>query len=1476
MHRAPSHHADLSLPRLQTSYSPCSTRPYEDVIALLTPTFVSRDASTDTGVVHTIPETPLSSLHSTERETLDSQGNRGLPGTLCGRSERAPGLSERGSNSRRSCTKAAITTHRVANHRSDPGLSTASTRHTADESMSVRSRIYNPYAQNLSRSRNLGSLPTQRGLCFPTPQQLSRGRQSNTSRPAGALAPAPATTRAGAVCFDGSLDHPFYTPNRQRTINAAGGQEVVVVTCDTAAVPAPVPPRPGGWEQWVHAERAAGAMSVALARALFRNVIAVHPSQRLMAGSGPPSMRLLASRAAVSCLLLEKVVESLPRHERTIAPFVQAFIDSVFVTPTPELCEVLGSLEWPELLHGLHEQIARRMRWDHSSTIDSMPPLDYQVQSGSVTATMASQSAVGTNTPEMLLENVSRYARKTFFMAHMEITRLTTALAHEVRCRRMHFHRLPAILSLTQTSWTKRLLRTVLRVWAKLCEVRRVQLQRLRARWANRWSLESQRIGIRRWRGYAIYTQRTTQCDLAAKALIKEKRERIVHYLGEVDKLEQRSAELCAQLDQLTTAHQQMETDCAGVESRYTEALERVRDMDCTGTLLLSSLLIHEPVPANATDPAMMSVAIRSNAQVHDYMCAITDMVAWAGSIVCGSQEGRLIEQMCAMTPRQLERVQNELQKKSRHTLDSLEAATAVTTVTSPLPPESASSKPMDLSGSLRIDTVSELDASALKVLNEEFTAFEELIHPSTGMVLIPLYKFLVLMRCIAHDDSHAPSVETVRMVKTADSAVMEDLRRALTVDLDTSAIVERDDDTAQHVGALSEEMRATAADVCRIVVDSYGRLTGTASVVPAEALLERQRSPLLVFLASLLRYYTNWMHGKADLDLLQHEDSGSEPSQPTSSHSSLPSFLKLGRANLLNPQGLPQHMGKRHVVYPEWHTPPHSHLSWPAMLANQRQWIAFSMSALHRAVDIATQPTSVLNLEEHDLVATSVKQLAVHQLEDIMGAPAEYTASLYMRLMDTLSSQFRRIRFIYQLYATSLSRVRTMRTLTAATRRFSSLREGGNGDAEPGTATPSVSEQLHTANDDCLLSANAFWHLLCDAGVAGKRKSDATPHGSTLHRAAVMSIVEHVVFHTLSTRAEDRRELPGQLNRTTLRKPAVTRVPQVGQARIFPCFARAVQSEQHVDLRYDRATMCMTLSQFMEALLRCAQAWQAFQANSTPAAAPARSSLSEVMTTPSVSAAAMSRNLSSSIKKVGIFTTKTSVPPTIRAVYESPHYGVPIEPQVLHIFLTERLMPSFLGTPSESRLSTFRRNCRRTAVQELLAVHQDTLHGVFSQFAKPREALGIHGALPPPYAGVIATRASNRRLHGNSSLISTEAPSLTSCGGSATPQGSQSSLWGMRDVGIVAVLVREDIRAMAQALHWWHVTEGMLLTSAHHVRADPDREGEAVFFTEFLDFVCAIAEYTMPNPLMPLEKKVEAFLTNHILNNEAGTSSID
>lgn len=59
-------------------------------------------------------------------------------------------------------------------------------------------------------------------------------------------------------------------------------------------------------------------------------------------------------------------------------------------------------------------------------------------------------------------------------------------------------------------------------------------------------------------------------------------------------------------------------------------------------------------------------------------------------------------------------------------------------------------------------------------------------------------------------------------------------------------------------INSLSKEIRSTAERVAHILIDSYEHLTHTVSLISVEQLLSRKRSVLLLFLASLMRYYTN------------------------------------------------------------------------------------------------------------------------------------------------------------------------------------------------------------------------------------------------------------------------------------------------------------------------------------------------------------------------------------------------------------------------------------------------------------------------------------------------------------------------------------------------------------------------------------------------------------------------------------------
>lgn len=1075
--------------------------------------------------------------------------------------------------------------------------------------------------------------------------------------------------------------------------------------------------------EWVESvkeeEPGSAARSMLLVRDLFQHAVLGHPARHFCVEDSVESMTELAARAAVSCVALQEVLRCLPRHESVLAPYVRILMQYVFVPDTPAMREALdGSVRLPTLFSGVlsdersvvgegssgHGRFSARSGADattdasattsvidfawqspgssseakeaarsasgpallssaHSSSVQQR--VHHHTSSGQVARTSATASSVAG-----LRELLDQYARKPYFLAHVELTRRVVALAHEVRCRELHFQRIPRIFEVTHASWTKTLLRTVVRSWRTLCVVRQAQEQKHRTRWAKRWSTEGVRVSIRRWRSQAAYTLQSAEADTAARTQVRIRKDTIARYRAEVDAMQATGRSLEVAVVAKEEERSRMEVAIALAEVQYKAVLERVRELDRVGTMLINSLLLRDEVPLEkqgarqAAPPAQRgTITLPPSAGNAVAPTALTNalavLVTWGNAQV--RDRGQETEDLCALTEREEEPHDRDDAEVEN---DETNAPPDRNTGAQPQPPAVApggGEAPMESatpqSGATQLATTATTTSASPALLQQSTdallastasppsaveTAFDELLDQSTDVVYVPLYKFLVLMRTFGDKDAgNVPPIDAVRSVKTADAAVRDALQQAqLTADMTEG--MEGSDTVLLRL--LSETLQKAAQDVADILVDAYERLTGSSSVVTAEQLLTRQRGVLLTFLASLLRYYSNWVLRKQQCDMQELRSAiqsvCASPVHPNSvaDGSPFPHTPGLVEGGGGGSAALDaQYLGRRHPRYPEWSHPPANHVQWGRRVAGQKHWVALSFSALHLAMDVVSRPRVVLSLEEQDRAALFTRFITLAQLSDVLPSNPESTTQCFFALVKVLEQHVQKLRFVFQLYAVS------RRTVLAAVRARDAdvLSSGGDEGEEASAARVTEEDSATAANvvDEQYITSAAFWRLLCDAGVAGqpataKEVGDtastvlqhAVPCAVTLHRPLVLAIVEHVLFRPSASCSSSSGATQSRNGRSRLHSPmksnsylngeleevrvsssyvspsaAAAAVPPplvvAGRRRPFPHIARAVQENRPIDLRQDDGTTCLSMAQFAEALVRCAYAWQCLQA---------------------------------------------------------------------------------------------------------------------------------------------------------------------------------------------------------------------------------------------------------------------------------------
>lgn len=1384
-------------------------------------------------------------------------------------------------------------------------------------------------------------------------------------------------------------------------------------------------------------------------------------------------LRPLCERAVVATYLLSSLVDGLPRHQQSLSPYIHMLIEFTLVSDTPTNRAILGgSVQDEELLYAL--ELDRKDGGDGGGreTVAAASGLPPAVTGHESTSWLCGEVHRGNRLPCHIDDGLSnatdlyellhpRFTRMTYVAAHYNAARTTVELAHEVRSLELHQRSVPRLIECTHRHWMRCLMRAVLRAWKRLCHERKVQEQRQRARWAERWTCEWVRIALRRWRGYGALTLQIAEADSLAKALLAKKR-------ADIERLENESASMqasCAVL-QNTLHRQDEERDAVeGItvqrEQVYKNLLQHVREIDRVGSLMLRSLLLPDAPPVLDEADALkgLSAAVNAlsgggdrsspapslNASQANLGCsaassclstasdesvarhpphtlvALPTLLQWAQACVDTVQteyvsffpddeddddddvsevtgEGSAKDVTAGQRPEEAKDVVREnvglRDKRIASASPRLQAKGGSDTL------DASSTSKMPVSRATSTDRAS--NASKKEVTRGPFTGLEMLLNPAAAgvsasttrsiaasdTVLVPLHMILLLMRgcCGVQDESRGaghdrhdalatttttsvtitgaadasltdhgsaatatvPSWDLVRTIELADRVILDEchtlLRKAEQLaDIDGgggsaavagAAHAERRPPAPSNseeassglvsvsaygvsMHGLSSTTRENLQQVCRVVVDTYEQLTGTACIVTVDQLFERSRGTLLVLIAALMRYYTNWS--------TRHRQQIA------------PVSIK-GKRTDLPASTAAAHEGKRHRLNDEWSHPPHSHRGWLEQVRRQAQWIALSFSALHNAVRFAKHSVNVLSIIEQERVARLLQRISLTEFIDILCRSPDQTMQSYVGIIGVVERYAPSLDLVFHQYAVPLAQ------LCASSEAASTPTQCG--DAKD--------------DGDAYITGNTVWSLLCLTCLAGKVPclSGASSKGgvslpslrlaipspplpATLHRPAVFSLIEYVAQRSVTSAgtqrprasmrsfSEDTASFPTSSSlasspKKTMLPPRTKFARAVSvsrKGRPIPCYARALRDDRHVDLRPDTGAVCVNYVQFVKLVIRLAHAWQCQQqqqpliakekalhraeAGEEGGQRATRSLMDMSSSSPLTGAAASARSsLTSFTVDNGGYSDQVR--------YEAIDYASPLCPSYFDTFLGGLLLPRLLG--ANRWIGAVQRAFWRKPVLELLAQNHDALLTVFNTYQQPCESRGVRAALPPPFSAILAsqvvTKAVDTEQHSTTSLVAdgghglnhVEYPSLvhatranSQIGGTATgtwptgrkgsaelpikpdpnhrkPPSSRShpgSVFGARDVGIVSVLRWKNVQDMAKDLEWHRearLTETGLRHCFNHVVADSAREGDVLFFAEFLQLLCAIAAYAAPDPTVPLEVKLHSFLEIRVL----------
>lgn len=1085
--------------------------------------------------------------------------------------------------------------------------------------------------------------------------------------------------------------------------------------------------------EWVavhQRERGESLAFVDYAKELFYNVVVRNHVP--LVSNGNDQLCILATRAAVSCFLLEEAVKALPRHE-ILERCIGMLLRLVYVPNTEEMREALGgTVQYPLLLRQLP---------------------DYQVDS-----------------PNCM--QLSRFARKPYFVAHHELTQRVIMYAHMNLTRQERFRRLPRIFDLLNANWIKSFLRTTLKAWQRVCLRRRQEEQKHRARWARRFAAERIRSIIRQWR---VYAQVRVHSAVAAESIMVQIKTLSIstrNLRAEIEALTQESAELSVRLEEKDTEYGELEKKIAEIEGEYKRKLQFVCEIDRVGSKLLSSLAQKVPFPGGTEAMLPLEVLVLWANQ--------TLIEGWMGSLFVDTPDDQFVEQ--------------------------------------------AESYGAGLARSVRLSDISSAELPFTPLLRE------------TTLVFLPMHRFLALIS--AMDPTTGPTMKEISAVCKMDAQVrpfrmeMEDR-----VEEDAAADEKRD-----NVIKLEDE-------VGRIILEAYTNLTGGPCLISAKQLMTRKRGFQLVFLAGLLRYFTNWvdrtMKPRRSHDERRERSDSIQNSGSVERASPVEVIAPLvvaAAASVTSSIGsnstivADEYAGTRHREYPEWFHPPASHLNWMRVVENQQLWIAASFNALHSALNTATEQRPVCTMQVQEETPAYMENVTIRRLSDLLSPEVTADNSFFYSLARCVENALPKLRDLFMQY---------------------SLLEGDRDYDRPGTNSLMISDEsdvstganltasfgntqasIHGADGQYFVSSLDFWRLLRDCRVVGGR--------GKLHRAVVHRIVEKVAHGSASKRKSGRA---GEKS---------SNIPGTRKTRSGKELAE-------IDLKNSYYKLRLSPPEFVEALLRCAQVWDYMQSvqhreeqqlsrnmtvTSRTSSEEAESSLSQ--------SALVSERLTpnpSPPRKLGLADRMNGRDANLQGAVSYPAHDPSwlLRPAAVHQFLNEYIIVHGFRGPT---LDPFQRAKRHLLLRQQFAEHAEVLFAIFCHYAKPREGYGIR---PPD------NETSSR---GQSS--SNVAPSSRD-GGSQAWRGVGGTPRDRGEVGIVRVMTLGSLQAMTVGFSWYsirRVTPDIIESSFHAVVADPENEPGVLFYPEWLDFLCVLAYYFKPNPTEPLHEKMGEFLRTHVIKH--------
>ena len=303
-------------------------------------------------------------------------------------------------------------------------------------------------------------------------------------------------------------------------------------------------------EQWAaqhSAEAGMHAETLRLAEDLFQHVAT---SGR---GTGlDDDRRMQVTRAAASCFLLERICAIFQRYHGVLAPVSEIILRSVFVPDTEEMRALLGTVHHP---------------------IDC---------------------------DERYASLLAPYARKTYSMAHSEVSRLVTEHAKENRTIEIKLSRQSRIFDLTSKHWMTSVVRNYFLGWRQHCRRRHDMRQKHHYHFQRMRVEACKRRAIRMWRDRAAYVRRIAMLDATTCAELSTVTESTEKLQTEINALTDRQNQLANQIRLQEEERQELQAIVAEKESSYAQLQTKISEMDRVGSELLDTILMHDPPPRGA------------------------------------------------------------------------------------------------------------------------------------------------------------------------------------------------------------------------------------------------------------------------------------------------------------------------------------------------------------------------------------------------------------------------------------------------------------------------------------------------------------------------------------------------------------------------------------------------------------------------------------------------------------------------------------------------------------------------------------------------------------------------------------------------------------------------------------------------------------------------------------------------------------